>query len=445
MTPRRSRATPLAKRISLIGSERAIGGNNIVTHDGVCHIAWQEVSREVYLNRVRSYRCDTGQWTEPATLNIGVDNHARPVITVDHEGLLHVVLSGHGTPATYRSSAGLNDSSKWTPEQPIGSGTYPILVCDQDNTLFLTMRPDRPIGADFYIKSPGRAWRQQARLIRRTDKYLDGYAAYHSHLAISCNGDLHFACYFYEGLGRTEQRGLHQALCYMRSLDRGVSWQKADGTPVAIPARPEDMDVLYRTTGCRHEEMPPPEVICLGMMASDFGEVVLLCISGEERPGQLLLHTLNRSNWTRQEVNAPEQAYPDMRPVTGRFGVRADHSLYALIQLKPASQGPQGKPTRDRVTVCDRTVWLVSDPARKRFRIFPEMEPGTMANGTAPERPLGANVVPAGQLPAFTYFDGSSGYPRGQERYFKDVPDYIRTGNLVVNNVYWVAPRTQPP
>ena len=432
-------------RISRIGSERAIGGNNIVTRDGVCHVVWQDVSRDGYLNRVRSYRSDTGRWTEPVTLNIGVDNHARPVITVDHEGRLHVVLSGHGTPVTYRSSAGVNDSSAWTPEQPAGSGTYPILVCDRDNTLFLTMRPDRPIGADLFIKAPGEPWRRQARLIRRTQKYLDGYAAYHSHLAVGRDGALHFACYFYEGLGRTEQRGLHQALCYLRSRDRGLTWQRADGTPVAIPAHPEAMDVLYRTTGRRHEPMPPPEVSCLGLMVTDDGEVVVPCISGEERPGQVLLHTHGRGGWDRREVLDLEQAYPDMRPVAGRLGMRADGSLYALMQLKPLSQGPDGKPTRDRVTTHDRTVWLVSDPARQRFRVFPELEPGTVANDPAPERSLGANVVPAGQLPAFTYFDGSSGYPRGQLRYFEDVHDYLKTGDLVTNNVYWVAPRTQPP
>ena len=432
-------------RISRIGSERAIGGNNIVTHDGVCHVVWQDVSREGYLNRVRSYRYDTGRWTDPVSLNIGVDNHARPVITVDHQGRLHVVLSGHGTPVTYRSSEGVNDSSAWTPEQPAGSGTYPILVCDRDNTLFLTMRPDRPFGADLFIKAPGEPWRRQARLIRRTEKYLDGYAAYHSHLGIGRDGALHFVCYFYEGLGRTEQRGLHQALCYMRSADRGLTWRKADGTPVAIPAQPEAMDVLYRTTGGRHEPMPPPEVSCLGLMAADDGEVVVPCISGAERPGQLLLHTLDRGGWDRREVTDLERAYPDMRPVAGRLGMRADGSLYGLMQAGPLSQGPDGKPTRDRVTAHDRTVWLVSDPARERFRVFPELEPGTVANGPAPERTLGANVVPAGQLPAFTYFDGSSGYPRGLTRYFEDVRDYLETGELVTNNVYWVAPRTQPP
>ena len=433
------------ERISRIGSERAIGGNNVVTRDGVCHVVWQDVSREGYLNRVRSYRYDTGRWTEPATLNVGVDNHARPVITVDHEGRLHVVLSGHGTPVTYRRSAGVNDSSEWTPEQPAGSGTYPILVCAPDGTLFLTMRPERPFGADLFIKEPGEPWRCQARLIRRTERYLDGYAAYHSHLGIGRDGDLHFVCYFYEGLGTTEQRGLHQALCYVRSPDRGMTWQKADDTPVAIPAQPEAMDVLYRTTGRRHEPMPPPEVSCLGLMVASDGEVVMLCISGEERTGQVLLHSHGRGGWDRREVLELEQAWPDMRPVDGRLGMRADGSLYALMQLKPGSQGPGGKPTRDRDTTGDRTVWLVSDPARERFRAFPELEPGTVANRPAPEPPLGANVVPAGQLPAFTYFDGSSGYPRGLRSYFEDVQDYIRNGDLVTNNVYWVAPRTQPP
>ena len=107
----RNAMTVNVERISRIGSERAIGGNNIVTRDDVCHVVWQDISRQGYLNRVRSYRYDTRRWTEPLTLNVGVDNHARPVITVDHEGRLHVVLSGHGTPVTYRCSAGVNDSS----------------------------------------------------------------------------------------------------------------------------------------------------------------------------------------------------------------------------------------------------------------------------------------------------------------------------------------------
>ena len=62
------------------------------------------------------------------------------------------------------------------------------------------------------------------------------------------------------------------------------------------------MDVLYRTTGRRHEPMPPPEVSCLGLMVTGDGEVVVPCISGEERPGQVLLHTHGRGGWDRREV-----------------------------------------------------------------------------------------------------------------------------------------------
>ena len=81
------------------------------------------------------------------------------------------------------------------------------------------------------------------------------------------------------------------------------------------------------------------------MVAGD-GEVVMLCISGEERPGQVLLHTHGRGGWDRREVLELEQTWPDMRPVAGQLGMRADGSLYALMQLKPGSQGPGGKPTR---------------------------------------------------------------------------------------------------
>ncbi len=37
-------------------------------------------------------------------------------------------------------------------------------------------------------------------------------------------------------------RGFHQATCYARSPDCGNRWEKSDGTPVSLPARPEDLE-----------------------------------------------------------------------------------------------------------------------------------------------------------------------------------------------------------
>ena len=113
--------------VSEIGSERATStfGNKLVTYGEKTHVVWQDATSPVreYLNEVRTLDHGTGQWSETVTLGTGVDNHARPVITVDHEGYLHAILGGHNSPVTYRWSVRPNDSSEWTAPETVGSGT----------------------------------------------------------------------------------------------------------------------------------------------------------------------------------------------------------------------------------------------------------------------------------------------------------------------------------
>mgnify|MGYP001384267500 FL=1 len=85
--------------ISDIGSERATNDSGkIITTATHTHVIWQDVSREGYFNRVRSLDHQTDAWTEPFTLDQGIDNHARGVMTIDPDGILHVsrgvVVSG---------------------------------------------------------------------------------------------------------------------------------------------------------------------------------------------------------------------------------------------------------------------------------------------------------------------------------------------------------------
>ena len=141
------------KLISQIGSERATSGcagNKIVTHEGKTHVVWQDVTSEGYFNRVCTFDRDTGECSGPFTLNQGRDNHARPIITVDHEGYLQAVMSGHNSPVTYRRSVRPNDASEWTEGEPAGSGTYPVVVCGLDDTLYFKLC-GRPIAGMVWI------------------------------------------------------------------------------------------------------------------------------------------------------------------------------------------------------------------------------------------------------------------------------------------------------
>ncbi|GAF79598.1 unnamed protein product, partial [marine sediment metagenome] len=226
--------------ISSIGSERATsGGNKIVTSGGSTYIVWQDATDDgSYFNRLRSFDHTTRRWSETFTLNQAKDNHSRPVLSVDGEGYLHVFLSGHNSPVTWRRSVRPGDASQWTDPEVVGKGTYTKVMCGPDNTLYVTMRSAKMWqGEDFYVKPPGEKWEYRGLLVKKQSRYKY-YASYHPALAWGpTHKTLHMSTGFYMGdLKRPgehnrDPQGLHQAVGYMRSDDFGQTWTKADGTP----------------------------------------------------------------------------------------------------------------------------------------------------------------------------------------------------------------------
>ena len=438
--------------ISHTGSERATGGNGnkIVTFDGVTHVVWQDVSRRGYLNQIRSYHHDSATWTDTQTLNIGVDNHARPVITVDHSGYLHIVFSGHGSPVTYRRSTRPNDANEWTETETVGSGTYPIIICAEDDTLYLTVRAGDANSVDLYRKPPNGTWQKRAELITRAQEYRGGYAAFHNRICLGPDDMLHFICTFYEGTGRMENRGLHQAVCYMRSPDCGITWETSDATPVSIPARPEQMDIIAQSTEKRHEPMPQPDVSGNGLIVSSDGTVHILCLSHRDRPGEIVLYEIDRSgNWEKTVARETDDAFPDMRVVACSIHLGEDDTAYILATLAPLSHGWIGGKRMRGAGIEEipdnRAVWLLRRPKAQRFDLLSEIEPGIHFNSLNAENALGANRIPKDHTPSFIHFDGTSKYPGGLRNYFDDVSGYIRNGELITNNVYWVSSRRIDP
>ena len=436
-----------AQAISAIGSERATGGRGpkIATFDGITHVVWQDISRDGYLNQIRSFVHATGDWTDTLTLNQGVDNHARPVITIDSEGFIHTIMSGHGSPVSYRRSVNPNDASSFRPALSAGAGTYPILICDNDDTIYYTVRAADADGVDLYAKAKRGEWRLVNKLITRTDRYRSGYAAFPNYICFGPDGTLHFVAAFYEGTGRTDNRGLHQAICYMRSVDRGKSWRKSDGSAIDLPATPEGMDEIARSEEVRHEPMPTPDVSCGGIVASPGGEVLVYCISHRERPGEILEYRIDTDGvWSERRIPV-DDLFANERPVDSTFGSRDDGTVYGLVTLVPLSHGwMQGKPLRASNTddLADRrAVWLTNTPGSDVFQCTTEIEPGHKFNNPTVERTVGANPVPAGTLPAYLYFDGTSRYPRGLLGYFEDIQGYIENDELITNGVFWVGPR----
>ena len=440
-----------AHKISNIGSERATGGkgSKITTFDGITHVVWQDISRKGYLNQIRSFDHATGDWSETYTLNHGIDNHARPVVAIDSEGYIHTIMSGHGSPVSYRRSTNPNDASDFRPPEIAGAGTYPILLCDSEDTIYSTVRAPDADGVDLYTKPKGEACNLINKLITRTDRYRTGYAAFHNYICFGPDGTLHFVAAFYEGTGRTENRGLHQAICYMRSVDRGRSWRKSDGTEIELPAIPERMDIIARSETVRHEPMPTPEVSCGGIVTSPGGEVSIFCVSHRERPGEIVEYRIDLDGFWSERKIPIDESFPHERPIDSSFGSRDDGTVYGLITLAPLSHGwLQGKPMREsnpEELPDERAVWVTNDQDSDLFRFITEIEPGRKFNTVTIERATGANIVSAGSFPSYMFFEGTSRYPGGMLEYFADIEGYVKKGELITNNVLWVAPRKIVP
>ena len=432
--------------VSDSGSERATNDSGkIITYRGRTHVAWQDVTRQGYFNRVRTYDHATASWGDPVTLDSGVDNHARAVLALDRDGHLHAVLGGHGTSVRWTRALRPNDASAWSEPEDLGRGTYPVFFCGPDGTLYLTLRGNgqerHDRGVDLYRKAPGGTWSRR-RLVTLSAEYGQAYAAYHMQMDVAPDGALHAIIDFYEG-DNGITRGLHQATCYMHSPDGGTGWQKADGTPVPIPARPEDMDILAQSTRTRHEALPQPAIRQGGMVVDSDGRPFAVYLDHDRGAGHCRLVTTRDGRVSQTPLQRHwEERYPAMRAVECGLARRADDALCLLVTLAPYNdEWIEDKPSR-AMRMCEREdqrlVWLFSKDGGAAFELVPFLEPGRSYNCPSVEKAVGPNAVPVGRMPAVLYFDGSRAYPGGGDYYEGDrsVADILAAGDFRVNRVF---------
>jgi hypothetical protein len=433
--------------VSEQGSERATSDNGkILTYNGRTHVTWQDVSHEGYFNLVRTFHHSTGAWTDPIILDTGVDNHARSVLAMTPDGILHAALGGHGTAVHWCHSEKPNDTSTWSTPQPIGVGTYPVFLSGPDGTLYLVLRgqgktrPDR--GVDLYHRPPDGAWSGPLRLVQLAEEYGQVYAAFHMQMDAAPDGTLHAIIDFFEGEDEVG-RGIHQASCYTCSSDGGHNWKRADGTPVCLPARPEDLDILARNTRSRHESSPPPDIRQGGMVVDSKGRPFAFYMDHGVGPGHCLMVTPDADGVLQQTpVNHHwERLYPDMRAVECKTSRRQDDTICVLVTLTPYNdEWKDDKPTRNmrmRERTDERLVWLLSGDGGETFQVQSFLEPGHSHNVPSVEQPRGINKIPTDRLPAVLYFDGSREYPGGGEYYAegRSVAEILASGGFRTNNV----------
>lgn len=408
-------ATPLL--ISDKGSITATqgSGSKVVSFDGKTHVVWQEHRDEGFLNFIRSLDRTSGDLTEPSLLNQGVDDHARPVLVADSQGFLHAVLSGHNSPMAYRRSLVPNDASGWTDEIAVGAGTYPVLVCAPDDTLYLTVRnADGWNGVDLFVKAATEDWCPAPKPVRRTDAYA-GYATYTNGFGVTSDGCLHTVWDFFETQGGDPQYGLQEATGYMCSRDRALTWQRLDGSPIDGAARPENMDLFITHQESFEAINPGSRISANGAIALDAAEhPVILYVSHASHPGELTAAVTDvNGGWRLETVDIIERTWPDMR--CGRLERSTtrtpDGTVCLLLELFPLSEGwdDDGRPTGfhgNPDSPGKKLVWLSTADGGRSWSVEMALPDGRFFNRSNVERATSARGAAADKWPAFIFHDG---------------------------------------
>ena len=435
--------------LSSIGSERATSGNGnkIVTVDGKTHIVWQDANQDGYFGRVRTFDHTSGDWSPTYTLGKGRDNHARPTITADSKGYLHVIIGGHHTGLQYRRSVQPGDASRWTQVEAFGKTTYPVLICGPDDTLYLTGRHDSGWkGMDFYVKPPGAKWLDRGLLVAKQKRYKF-YAGYHNALAWGPeHKTLHMSVGFFmgdrvrKGEHNRDPQGLHQAIGYMRSEDFGTTWTKADATPIRLPATTETIDLIDEGIRARSAtNRPKPGIRHCGIAVDSQNRPHVVYVRHTPDPGRIFLVTpSDTGGWKHRPLqHTVEQNWPGQAAVDCNVSMTRNDVLCLMLTLAPLKHpdadwnpGIYGRPAfwLRAYPKIQRIVWIESPDGGQTFTskniIEHHQERGTLLPTL--ERPTGFNGVTTGKRPPLLYFEGLS--------------RYRNPGEIIQNNVYFVQP-----
>jgi len=226
------------KLLSRRGSTRAVFyhmSTKIITMKGKTHVAWLNSISETM---VATYDHASENWTEPVKVGTGMDNHGGPALSCDSQGYLHIVLGPHHGAFHHYRSARPNDSTTWIDQGDFGvRGTYPSLVCDDQDTLHIIYRSSRatPWQMVYQRLNKGGTWSTPRALASPPAGY-DQYTAFDNTLLITGDNTLHIG---YDIL-HTENGVRHCQVGHMVSHDRGETWTLADGSPINLPVTPAD-------------------------------------------------------------------------------------------------------------------------------------------------------------------------------------------------------------
>lgn len=370
------------------------------------HVTWLDSLASGFQVQIRTLDHSTGTWSPVYSLGPAHDNHGGPALTVDHQGFLHVVYYPHHHPFQYRRSSRLNDASQWDKAITFGERlTYPTLLCNPQDTLYLTGRRSyarQPWTVQQWTKRPHTKWQAGPELLRAQ---TSGYSHFQAAMAWSPDQRrLHLSCRIHENGGQRETVGY---LCQEASES---TWKRLDGTPVELPATSDTVDQI--AAGGRGQGQLSHK--CGSIAVHPDGRPYILYSASNTASSEMYIaHPNRQSKWTRLGLaSTVETLWPGFRigpAAQMTFNLQGEMFVTGCIR-----NGPREDVVRLRSGDAGHTFTgeVLSAGLDREHHWFANLE-----------RSTGANVIR--DVPAVLFTAGVKG-----------------AGNtdLLNNDVYWCGP-----
>lgn len=239
------RLVPVAEGYSSTSVNNAVFRNSsLFTHGDTQYIAFYDPDGFLTLGK---RQLGSDEWNLHRSQYKGnvADAHNVISIAVDGNGVLHASFDHHGSPLHYcrgiapgslelgelESMTGINEDNVTYPEfYPLAGGNL------------LGVYRDGASGRGNLVMN--RYDSKSGKWIRLHDNLIDGENERNAYwqLCTDANGTIHLSWVWRE----TWLVETNHDLCYARSTDGGLTWQKSDGTPQQLPITAENAEYAWR-------------------------------------------------------------------------------------------------------------------------------------------------------------------------------------------------------
>lgn len=218
--------------------------NSLFTHDSIQYVSYYDAQGFLTLGK---RAIGSKEWTTSATQYKGNVKDAHNVISmgVDGDGYLHVAFDHHGHPLRYARSVAPGSLQLGELESMTGIDedkvTYPEFYTLSNGDLIFVYRSGASGRGNMAIN---RYDVKSAKWSRIQDTLIDGEneRSPYWQVYVDANDVIHVSWVWRE----TWLVETNHDLCYAKSSDGGVTWQKSDGTPYSLPITASNAEYACR-------------------------------------------------------------------------------------------------------------------------------------------------------------------------------------------------------